>query len=196
MTTEKIYYQVYNFGPLLFKIKINENDLNDIFKLCKKDINKDMRKSLAGIIEHEYSIDKEEYLKIIIKYLNIYKLIHKKWYGKNITEIKTNSAWVNFMKDGEYNPPHIHTECDLSSVIYLKIPEELKKEHDSYIGTLSGAGSITFQYGEAMSGFINEIKGFPEEGDFYIFPSHLRHYVAPFKSKIERVSVAANYVIK
>jgi uncharacterized protein (TIGR02466 family) len=196
MTIENIYYQIYNFGPLLFKAKINENDLNEIFKLCKKDINKDMRKNLAGIIEHEYSIDKEKYFKIITKYLNIYKSVYEKWYARNIVDITIDSTWVNFMQAGDYNPPHIHTKCDLSSVVYLKIPEEIKREHDSYLGTLSGAGSITFQYGETVSGSINEIRGFPKEGDFYIFPSHLRHYVAPFKSKVERVSVAANYVIK
>ena len=32
------------------------------------------------------------------------------------------------MKPGEYNPPHIHSNCDLSSVLFISIPEKLKKK--------------------------------------------------------------------
>ena len=44
-------------------------------------------------------------------------------------------------------PPHDHSEA-LSFVIYLKIPEALKKENKEYIGTSRGPGSIMFTYGE------------------------------------------------
>ena len=33
---------------------------------------------------------------------------------------------------------------------------------------------------------------FPEEGDMFIFPAWLKHWVAPFKSKCTRISVSGN----
>jgi hypothetical protein len=32
----------------------------------------------------------------------------------------------------------------------------------------------------------------PKKGDLYVFPALLSHYVAPFKSNIERISVSGN----
>ena len=40
-----------------------------------------------------------------------------------LTQMK--SAWIVSQWEGEYNPIHIHTECSLSTVMYLKVPEFL-----------------------------------------------------------------------
>ena len=40
-----------------------------------------------------------------------------------MTQMK--SAWVISQWEGEYNPLHVHTECAMSTVMYLKIPEYL-----------------------------------------------------------------------
>ena len=48
-----------------------------------------------------------------------------------LTQMK--SAWIVSQWEGEYNPIHIHTECSLSTVMYLKVPEFLpstKPERD------------------------------------------------------------------
>ena len=34
---------------------------------------------------------------------------------------------------------------------------------------------------------------FPEEGDMYIFPAWLKHWVAPYKSNCTRISVSGNF---
>ena len=101
------------------------------------------------------------------------------------------------MKAGESNPPHIHTNCNLSSVCFLKIPNELKKENSKYKGTVTngGPGSICFMNGTFSPMAIDEVRWFPQEGDFFIFPYNVKHYVSPFISKCVRVSVAANYTI-
>ena len=41
------------------------------------------------------------------------------------------SMWIVSQQPNEYNPIHIHTECQLSCVMYLKIPkfEPCKKDH-------------------------------------------------------------------
>jgi hypothetical protein len=33
----------------------------------------------------------------------------------------------------------------------------------------------------------------PEEGDMYIFPAWLKHWVAPYKSDCTRISVSGNF---
>ena len=188
----------YYWGPLLFKTKINKEDLVKINQLCKKDRSKDARKSLAGHLDHEYYIEKEKLFEILVKYFDVYKDFYYEWYRKKLSSVEISDSWVNYMKKGDYNPPHIHLNCDLSSVLYLKVPSELKKENDNYAGSIEngGPGSISFYHGEYRPLCIDQVKFFPEEGEFFIFPSFLRHSVSPFKSDVERVSVAANFNIK
>jgi hypothetical protein len=57
---------------MLFKTKIDKEDLIKIHKLCKKDVSKDARKVLAGHLDHEYYIEKEKLFEILVKYFDIY----------------------------------------------------------------------------------------------------------------------------
>ena len=192
-------YNFYYWGPLLFKVKVKEEDIEKIYQICKKDKNKDFRNQLAGIIEQEYLIDEKIYFEIIEKYLSSFKNAFLNWYGKEFNKIEVLKVWVNFMKKNEYNPPHVHGKCNFSSVMYLKIPDKLKIENQKYIGTLKskgGPGSINFLNAPGNDKFsINTQQFFPEEGDFFIFPASLLHYVVPFKSNVERISVAANFEV-
>ena len=99
------------------------------------------------------------------------------------------------MKSGESNPPHIHTNCQLSTVLYLQIPSGLKKENKEYKGKSAGPGSVVFTYGESRDYVVDEKSFLPVKGDFFVFPYNLKHYVSPFKSKGERISVSANFKI-
>jgi uncharacterized protein (TIGR02466 family) len=190
-------YNFYFWGPLLFKIKINKEDIKNIYQICKKDKSKDFRNELAGIIEQEYLIDEKIYFEIIKKYIDPFKNAFINWYGKEFDKMEITKVWVNFMKKNEFNPPHIHGKCNFSSVMYLKIPDKLKIENQKYVGTLKskgGPGSINFLNAAGNDKFsITSQHFFPEEGDFFIFPSSLLHYVVPFKSSVERISVAANF---
>jgi len=187
----------YYFGPLLFQTKINDNDINKILLLCIKEKNKDCRKKLAGHIKEEYMINTDELNNILIPYLNDYPQYFEHWYGKKIKFIKTNSSWVNFMKAGEFNPPHTHSDCDFSCVIYLDIPNELIKENKEHIGSglgKGGPGAISFRGAISNVEYNNnKVDCFPEKGDFFIFPATLEHFVYPFKSNCERISVSANF---
>jgi hypothetical protein len=124
-------HKFYYWGPLLYNTEINNEDINKIKLLCdnNRNIKNDARKGLAGHIKEEYSIDKNDFSKIIFPYLTEYKNAFNHWYRTNLKSLEITSTWVNFMKAGEFNPPHIHSGCDLSCVIYLDIPEELKKEN-------------------------------------------------------------------
>ena len=98
------------------------------------------------------------------------------------------------MKKGEYNPPHNHTG-DFSFVLYLQVPEELKKEDQAFEGRGSGPGTISFIYGEEQKGISTGHGILPTINDLWIFHSSLKHTVPPFRSDVERISVSGNWYI-
>jgi len=186
----------YYLGPLLFHIKIEEKDLIEISKLCHKNENLNFRKNLAGHIKDEFEIDNKKLESILDKYLDNYKNCFFNFYKRDIN-FYVNSAWVNFMKAGEFNPVHTHSNCDLSAVLFLSIPDEIKKENMNFEGNKNvsnvvGPGVIQFITSAPRENFITEKSFLPDRGDLFIFPYNLLHYVAPFKANVERVSVAFN----
>ena len=104
------------------------------------------------------------------------------------------------MGPGEFNPPHVHANCDFSSVLFIKVPEKLKEENKKFQGYIlengGGPGAISFTYGEAHPHSLSHKNFFPKEGDLYIFPATLTHFVAPFMCKEERISISANLKFK
>ena len=53
-------------------------------------------------------------------------------------------------------------------------------------------GGLTFIYGEGPRSYISHHSFVPEEGDMFIFPATLKHWVFPFKSDCVRISVSGN----
>ena len=119
--------------------------------------------------------------------LNREETLNDEWYTQML------SMWIISQKDNEYNPVHVHTECHMSTVMYLKIPEYLpsRKSHRNDDGAISflnnaaidpvwGVPSMTLQ---------------PKVGDFFVFPASQLHTVYPFRTadgKGERRSVSFN----
>jgi len=188
-----IPYHFFYWGPLLFRIKLSKEDLKKCTKLCSKESSV-VNDTLAGVIKHQHYISPLDLYKIIEPYLKSFRQAHQQWYGKPLLKtIITETAWVNFMKAGEFNPPHIHDNCDFSSVLFVKVPEKLKEENKKFSGTGKGPGSIAFTYGEAQPYSICSKNFFPVVGDLFIFPATLTHFVSPFMCKEERVSISANF---
>ena len=185
----------YYFGPLLFHTEINENDLNKINSLCHKDENLNHRKHLAGHINDEFRIDYKKLESILDLYFDDYKNCFYNFYGYRM-DFYINSAWVNYMKAGEFNPMHTHDNCDLSAVLFLSIPDDIKEENINFKGNKNGVtvgpGELRFFAFPSIKRYITEKGFFPKRGDLFIFPNNLSHYVAPFESNVERVSVAFN----
>ena len=192
----KDHYQFYYWGPLLFRVKLDNSTIKKILKLCDRNKNNDWRHQLAGDIKNEYLIDEKKLQHILTPHLYAFKNAYKHWYNVNCDEVTARKAWVNYMKPGDSNPVHIHTGCHFSSVIYLKVPKGLDKEIKEYKGTAAGPGSIMFMYGEDSPYHLTWRNFKPEVGDMFIFPYSLRHGVNPYKSPGERISIAANYVIE
>lgn len=109
-----------------------------------------------------------------------------------LTRITT--MWFVNQKPGEYNPAHIHTNCKVSSVMYLKKPSrQIKDRKDHY----KSDGMITFMNNTGTDmNFTNAQCSFnPEPGDMYIFPALQHHMVWPYRSEDpndSRISLSFN----
>ena len=197
----KINYKVLTWGPCVVQLKITD----DFYDLLQKEAEASVKKELAynhrlaGIIQKEYQLRD---LKVLQPYMhdivNIYDQVWDKWRNADKpsnNEYLIKSMWVNYQQAGDFNPPHDHSD-ELSFVIYLKVPEEIKKENKEFKGKSSGPGGISFLYGEGDRQAITYQAYFPEEKDLFMFPAWLKHYVAPFRSNVERVSVSGNLASK
>jgi|TARA_X000001382_G_scaffold98943_1_gene73309 hypothetical protein len=194
----RVDYQMYRWGPLLIKTKIPD-ELRLKFLSEAKASNEDFETKLAGIVKKEVGFrNKDMFLPFFNKMFDMYADAQFKWspeVGSKPEDFKEkymlDSLWANFQGPGDFNPPHDHGGA-LSWVIYLTIPEALKEERAAYKGRSAGPGGITFIYGEGPRNYITHHSHFPEEGDMFIFPAGLKHWVFPFKSDCTRVSVSGN----
>jgi len=196
MENSKFYY----LGPLLFKSKVEEETLKQIETLCKRDKSLSFIENLAGHIDHEYKIDHRDLDKALESHIITFIKCYHGFYGK-MDDFYINSSWVNYMQAGDYNPIHTHTGCDFSAVLFLQMPEEIKKENAQFKGNgggspESGPGSLTFTTSVPMENWRSEIIFLPERGDLFLFPANLMHFVCPFKSNVERISIAFNLAKK
>ena len=193
----EVKYQVLQWGPCIVHLKISEAFQQKLLKGAEeaRKLKKDFRSNLAGIIKEEYSYEnRKDYVDEIAQFLTVYDLAYQKWKSEEYKvkpEYILNSLWVNFMKKSEYNPPHDHSDF-LSFVIFLKVPEEITKEQEKFIGNSAGPGSLTFLYGEGNRQAITYQSVKPQERDIFIFPAWIKHYVAPFYSDVTRISVSGN----
>ena len=197
MEKKQIAVTTFNWGPCVIKLKMEDEYKKLFLKEAEKN-KQDYRDKLAGILDHEtgYSPEsKEKLLPILSQYLGVYDQMYQKFTGKpyeKLPEYILSALWINYQKPSEFNPPHDH-DGKLSFVIYLQIPDKLKKEHAEYKGKSCGPGGIQFIYGNGPRDCITYQSFFPEEGDMFIFPAWLKHWVAPHKSDCTRISVSGNF---
>ena len=200
---------------------------NKIRKKKSKD-DYDYRERLAGNLSEEYGYgydkkDKKDGKKEV-KYEFSKKQFHileeeLRWLAANYTKIcyqqkVTDSEidvwkpeelkiahplWINYMKQGEWNPVHNHTGL-ISCVIYLQVPPEISEENDKRFGTESSkktntpsAGKIEFSFGSHIDFGKSGVMFTPKEKQIFLFPAKLNHHVYPFKSNVERISVSCNF---
>ena len=187
----------YYWGPLLFRVKLATKDVQALKKLGAEAKLKKIHvgKTLAGVIKKEFQINIKKYNEIIQPYFKVYFEAYKKWYDNEIKKLDVISAWINYMEPGEFNPPHTHNRCHLSSVLYLDIPPGLKEEQKKFKGNGIGPGGIDFFIAGPQPFSNNSYTFTPDVGDFFIFPWSLTHYVRSFTCPGTRVSIAANFKI-
>ena len=191
-----IQINTYNWGPCVIKLKIQDDFKKILIQEALKN-EEDFSARLAGQIKKETGYNEKQREKIIpylSPYLGIYDEAYQR-YRMDKFEKKPqyvlSALWANFQRQYEFNPPHDH-DGKLSFVIYLSIPDKLKEENKAYKGKSCGPGGIQFMYGDGIRDCITYISHFPEEGDMFIFPAWLKHWVMPYHSDCVRVSVSGN----
>jgi hypothetical protein len=111
-----------------------------------------------------------------------------------------NTMWVVSQQPGECNPIHAHSNCQISAVMHLKVPEMLtsKKQHRAV-----DDGSIVFTSNWSGNRELSSpnITFPPRVGDFYIFGAQQQHLVYPYRcaegqEEVERRSVSFNSTYK
>ena len=194
---KNVSYNYFNWGPFLFKSKIED----DFKKLILEEGIKvrgqeslSYNSKLAGHLNEQYKLPETRFTDHFKWYLEAYSIGYNKWRGDGNMKpnAKLMSLWINYMTPGDFNPPHDHS-ADLSFIIFPQIPKELTEENKKFKGTLQGPGGISFMWGDSLNHTaISLVHHMPEEGDLFIFPAGLKHWVFPFKSKVERISVSGN----
>ena len=170
----------------------------------------------AGEMEEQFEVDikileQEELLEFFLNVCKSYVIqafCQSKPFDKEKTikeEYFTHiiSMWINSQKANEYFPSHIHRDCTLSTVMFLKIPEYLPSRniigrYNSHKG-MGTDGAIEFSNSPSQDQIWgNPIMTYqPEVGDFFIFSALQQHQVYPFRTsdgKGERRSVSFNAI--
>ena len=199
------------FGPVLMQDQLSQTTfdiLNRQSKLARNKKDKDFRSKLAGNLEEEYMLEFDQKEKDIVynelikkaqEYINQAKANKRiKKFGrpkKGSLEIQ-EPIWVNYMKAGEWNPAHYHAGY-ISCVMYLKVPNEIEEENikseHSKKSNQPSAGKIQWTYGETIQFSETFFTQIPKEKDIWFFPAELKHFVYPFKTDVERVSISCNF---
>ena len=195
------------FGPLVMMAQLPEGiikTLNGIVDVIKD--KKDMGHRLAGQIETESEIPHSmlEEKKVMDIFHAMAKSYVEQGYinagQKNILEtmspIQTQmqSIWSVSQYENEYNPQHNHSHCQISAVLYLKVPAMKPR---NIPGKRDKDGEIEFTFCQTDSIFTTGsfvVK--PKPGMCLLFPNSLFHQVYPFQGSGERRSIAFNMSYK
>ena len=225
--------KLVNLGPKIGLVVLPEKVISKLIKITDKTVNTndDYGYSLAGQIANQKILDEKdlgEIWNLLTEEISIYlrevlrdldpAFDKKSPLYKNL-EIKAviDSMWTVSQFENEYNPVHFHsgmeaydlsTNCQLSSVMYLKTPQisvrelgESEKQKRAS-GQNSPDGAIDFissGYGHPFLSLTKGTRRFrPVVGHLFIFPSWLLHTVYPFIGEGERRSISFNssYKIK
>lgn len=198
------------FGTFILKHKVPDF----IFaKLCEKSIelkseilsdnkflgDNDFSNNLAGRNTYQIKIEETFLYQIEAK---SYLLSLGDYYIQNqnlkINMMQLGSCWYNYSYAGDFNPIHKHDSL-LSGVIYISqsdlINQEMNSDDYNFRKITSIPAATHFVYDLNANKFNhNHHIHKPVVGEILIFPSWLTHYVNPFMSTGERVTLAFNII--
>jgi len=206
------------WSNIILKSKIPDEVFKDLISLYDKTMSgkwESHGKSLVGQIDEEPSVKPEDQ-RNHLKWINFCALLTQKFLvaqgninqvsdttkvkkvesSKYIANIK--SMWFVNQKPLEYNPAHVHSNCSISAIAYLKTPKNKIKSKKEFYET-DGKISFINNTGADTRWSVPILNLEPVERDIYIFPALQTHMVYPYKSSNPediRVSVSFNADIK
>ena len=192
-----------SFGMFEMPDEVTEALLKKSDEILEDKNRVDWGKNLVGQIAEEPWISNEQLEEIgALKYLEgmlynyVWSALAADGHELEKLEVNLDHAWIVSQYENEYNPIHFHTYCDLSSVLYLKVPsfDDRSKEGKLPEYKFQRDGMIEFVYKTACPTGMEKgsLSFMPEPGKLVIFPSNLLHTVYPFKGSGERRSIAFN----
>ena len=190
-----------NLGWLEYKLNDQERDY--VWR-CIKNKKIDYRSKLAGHISSSYTLlDTGDWFfhntikplleSYAVKFVNIAKTFptrrpHPLWISE---------WWVNYQKQGEFNPLHDHSGV-YSFVLWMKIPTDFNEQNNNPLASESNTAKISvfeFQYLDILGNMKNYTYQLSKEneGVLVLFPASLKHCVYPFYyCDEERISISGN----
>ena len=204
-----------HFGPFFASCMLPQDALDAMLKMSDEILSDKLSEShgqsLAGVIDKEIKVYKSDMERagvdqLIESCVKSYVVHCAKNHGMfdetHIFESHINSAWIVSQYENEYNPAHNHTGCDISAVIYLKVPDvKGRRNLESKKGKHDNDGDISFIH-SAMGNRNFDVfeKGVmtiqPTSGLLVMFPSYLLHTVYPFIGEGERRCLPFNAVYR
>ena len=166
------------------------------------------RNSLAGNISSSYELtDKDDwfYNNVLFNAIKCFgdEFDHPMFQIPSKQKFKyyLSDFWVNFQKQTEFNPVHMHSGI-FSFVIWMKIPTKFEEQKKLYIASDTNSESISnfeMMYTDILGRHVSKIYTMDpsKEGTMLFFPSSLGHAVYPFYDCDEdRVSISGNIMVK
>ena len=190
--------EVHNFGPIVFKTKVDQYILDRLRMEGDDMVAKDKRNyntRLAGHLKNQHRFSEQtiqwfygETYQHFQDYISALER-HKGIVSRGRLQYK--ALWINYMKAGDFNPAHVHSN-DISFALFVDVPKKIHEETYTHEADSPVPGHISFFYGEDNNYSISSMAFAPQTGDIYIFPAKLRHFVAPFRSDVTRISCSGN----
>lgn len=185
--------QQFLYQTPLFKCELYDIDNRaleeEIYSIMNNDFGIEVSNS-GGWHSKVYSFD-ENFLPVV---RGIQKILPQLQFAfDSDLDLKDIDIWANVNEPNSWNTPHTHPGAHLSGVYYVKVP-------------YGDCGSIEFDdpreaisYGDTW--FVRTYRGKtqvrePREGEMYIFPSGLRHWVHTNKTNQDRISISFNLYFK
>ena len=197
MTEKGTQFGILHWGPCVVHTKIQKPILDKLYVAAISSKEK-ANKELAGVLEEQIHIkDQNQFSDFFNNIFTLYNHALKQW-RKDIKEdpkYHLEKLWCNFQKKNEFNPIHIHTNCILSFVHWIRFPKAIIQEGKKDVTTSAGPGGITYHFGEDQPFVLTTREFVPKENTLMIFPSTLKHEVIAFKSDVSRISVAGNIIL-
>jgi hypothetical protein len=210
---KEVEYMMLNNEPWI-DTRLNEEEMDFLWEIVSEENKEDWGRDLAGnISKSELIKDKDNwFFEMALKKLTermFYRDLdnyHKYHIEKEepLPEFELKLLWVNYQKQHEFNPLHMHNGGNgYSFVIFVKIPTHWKEQHAlpfSANSTVPSASNFQFVWSEKDSEGCR-IKNFllspEEEGRMLFFPAWLKHQVYPFYGTEEkRVTISGNISLK
>ena len=205
------------FGPTILKAELPDILIDKLIKLTDEILNQENYPSygtrLIGQIKNEPAVNSQQlnsvgalavfntvtegYVKEILPQIISDKPGTLGGSSEPKVEVTLKGCWAVSQYENEYNPVHSHGSCQISNIVYLKIPEFKPRNIPGKSNELDG--NIEFVHGSStdLNSLIRPtVRINPKVGDLYVFPNTLLHTVYPFVGKGERRSLSYNMLYK